>query len=116
MMLIICSAWAEIFSCEYFSLKVFNALLEKKLQFLIIFDIVFDKSFSFIRSTKNPFLPDSIISLDPSVFVQIMGVPALKDSIFTIPNASDLLADMLIRQLENSLSIFLFGINPGKTT
>ena len=85
MMLIIFSAWAEIFSFEYFSLKVFNALTEKKSQFLKIFDIIFDKSFFLVKSTINPFFPLTIISFAPSVFVQIIGVPSLKDSMFTIP-------------------------------
>ena len=116
MMLIIFSAWAEIFSFEYFSLKVFNALTEKKSQFLKIFDIIFDKSFFLVKSTINPFFPLTIISFAPSVFVQITGVPSLKDSMFTIPKASDLLADMLAKHFEKIVPISLFGMFPKKAT
>ena len=54
----------------------------------------------------------TIISFAPSVFVQITGVPSLKDSMFTIPKASDLLADMLTKHFENIAPTSLFGILP----
>ena len=79
-------------------------------------DNFFDRSCFFVNSTKKPFFPSLITSLDPSVLVQIIGVPSLRDSIFTIPKASDLLADMLAKLLENIGPMLLFGILPKNET
>ena len=82
--------------------NVCSAFFEYFSQFFNTNSIFLAKSFFLVKSTINPFFPLTIISFAPSVFVQITGVPSLKDSTFTIPKASDLLADILAKHLEKT--------------
>ena len=101
----------------YFFFQMFqSAFFEYFSQFFNTNSIFLAKSFFLVKSTINPFFPLTIISFAPSVFVQITGVPSLKDSMFTIPKASDLLADMLAKHFENIVPISLFGIFPKNAT
>ena len=96
-------------SLAYFFSNVRSALLEYFSQFFNTNAIFLVKSSFLVKSTLNPFFPLTMISFEPSVFVQITGVPSLRDSIFTIPKASDLLADMLAKHLENNFpNIFIW--------
>ena len=96
--------------------NVCSAFFEYFSQFFNTNSIFLAKSFFLVKSTINPFFPLTIISFAPSVFVQITGVPSLKDSMFTIPKASDLLAEMLAKHFEKIVPISLFGMFPKKAT